>query len=77
MYICMRFKKTKLLLKSSTSKILSMAMKKERLWKKLSKLLEVAPEFYNTMEWKTLIKSSSSQINFYYIFLEFKDKFNS
>ena len=50
MYICMRFKKTKLLLKSSTSKILSMAMKKERLWKKLSKLLEVAPEFYNTME---------------------------
>ena len=50
MYICMRFKKTKLLLKSSTSKILSMAMKKERLWKKLSKQLEVAPEFYNTME---------------------------
>ena len=50
MYICMRLKKPKLLLKSSMSKILSIAIRKERLWKKLNKQLSIAPEFYNTME---------------------------
>ena len=43
-------KKPKLLLKSSMSKILSIAIRKERLWKKLNKQLSIAPEFYNTME---------------------------
>ena len=48
MYICMRLKIPKLPLKSSMGKILSIAIRKERLWKKLNKQLRIAPEFYNT-----------------------------